>query len=164
MFTKTLKSGVTLLIFATLSASVDAGPLVPIDLARSKEQLRGTADTPKHLLERRVQVARLTFHLQRKRVLAGLSNVDVLAPWSRRWLKAELALIEKKAERIGAFERHLDRTKEIKGIVTKQGQAGIDRGSSGMASSTAVDYYLIEAEILLIQAGGMSTEPKRKAE
>jgi hypothetical protein len=73
-----------------------------------------------------------------------------LPAWSRRWLQAELALCEKKADRIAAHQAHVVRMRELEQFLHRRAKAG----RAPPPHATGATYFRTEAEIGLIQAGG----------
>jgi hypothetical protein len=105
---------------------------------------------PKELLQERLEAARQTYKQTWQRLKGGDAHPTDLPAWSRRWLDAELALCEKKADRIAAHQAHLDRMKEVEQFMHRIVKAGM----AVQADATAATYFRTEAEIGLIQAGG----------
>ena len=75
----------------------------------------------------------------------GKTKTDFVVPWSINWLKAELRLTEKKAERLALHEAHLERLKALE----KMAKAQFDAGIIPPTQYHQVVYYRIEAEIWL---------------
>ncbi len=80
----------------------------------------------------------------------GSLNFEKTSFWSKHWLKAELVLREKKSDRVKAYEDHLDRMRELQGMVRKL----VEVEFSFAAEAAAVEYYRLEAEIMLHKAKG----------
>src|SRR5262249_35740000 len=65
----------------------------------------------RELLQKQVELARRVWEQNRARLVQNLEGPpDELFGWSVRWLDAELALHDRKSERIKALQDHLDRT------------------------------------------------------
>jgi len=105
---------------------------------------------PKELLEARIKAARDTYKETEQRMRGGQGLPAELFGWSRRWLDAELALIKDKAARLSALQAHVKRTREVERLMHVFARTGQGK----YADATAATYYRIEAEIMLIEAGG----------
>jgi hypothetical protein len=68
--------------------------------------------------------------------------------WSRLLLDSKWAISDRPADRIVAFEEHLDRMKKLEALVKKVRRLGFGRSSDVGAS----EYYRIEAEYWLAEA------------
>jgi hypothetical protein len=111
------------------------------------------APVPEELLKARRDAAQKTYQLIMKRaeVDTGLrGHVEELAKWSRRWLQAELALSEKKADQVAAYQAHLDRMKAAERFA----RSLVKTGMEGPHVAAAAEYHRIEAEIELVRAKG----------
>jgi hypothetical protein len=86
------------------------------------------------------------FHRSRIRVL----DAERLFRWAQRLLTAELELSDKKADRVAAYEAHLQRFKEME--VEFKREVGEVEGSEGIANLAEGRFYLLEAEIMLERA------------
>ena len=105
---------------------------------------------PKELLEQRVKAAKRTYERRLTRIRLAEGMPADLFGWSRRWLDAELALSKDKAARLASLQAHVKRTREVEGIADVYAKAG--QGQQDHADEAT--YYRIEAEIMLIEAGG----------
>ena len=105
---------------------------------------------PKELLEARLKASRDAYQYKEKRLRRGVGAPIELSDWSRRWLDAQLALREKKADRIAAYQSHLERATEIERVARNEAESGQRRPDDAIAAA----YYRIDAEIMLIEAGG----------
>jgi hypothetical protein len=85
------------------------------------------------------------FHRARFRVLDG----QKLHRWAQRLLTAELELSDKKADRVAAYEAHLQRVKEMEDELKKEIE---EVGGEGVADVAEVKFYRLEAEIMLERA------------
>jgi hypothetical protein len=113
---------------------------------------------PKELLEARVKAASDTYKENEARVRGGQGLPSELFGWSRRWLDAELALGKDKAARLAALQTHVKRTREVERILHAFSRTGQGRH----ADATAATYYRVQAEILLIEAGGELPKPNKE--
>ena len=104
---------------------------------------------PKELLEKRVEAARKVYQQKKTRLQNGESLPADLFGWSERWLKAELALGDKKDERVKALREHLDRTREVERMAAARARAG----QGLQADADAATYFRLEAEIRLVKEG-----------
>jgi hypothetical protein len=76
--------------------------------------------------------------------------IESLNLWSRRWLEAQRELSDKKEDRIAAAADHLERMKKLQADVTASKKGGLGTA----ADVAAADFYCLEAEQWLTQAGG----------
>ena len=102
--------------------------------------------------------AKKAYELNLQRIQSGVGAPKVLGLdfektcfWSKHWLKAELVLIEKKSDRVKAHEAHLERMKSMESLLQKFTKAA---AFSANAELAAVEYYRLEAEIMLNKAKG----------
>jgi hypothetical protein len=86
------------------------------------------------------------FHRARIRVL----DAEKLFRWAQRLLTAELELSDKKADRVAAYEAHLQRFKDLEDEFKRQVE-GFE-GSEGIADVAEGRFYRLEAEIMLERA------------
>jgi hypothetical protein len=70
--------------------------------------------------------------------------------WSRRWMEAQRELADKKEDKVAAVQGHLDRMKEMEAVVKQMR----DRKIASEADVAAQEFYRLEAEQWLAQAGG----------
>ena len=116
-------------------------------------QGRATAETPSginELKKAKVQTARDALHALDVQIKAGrlTASDDTISTWSKRLLEAELALCEKKAERLAAHERHLKYMKQFEDRVTEMYKVG----RYSILSVTEARYGRLEAELWLAEA------------
>ncbi len=104
---------------------------------------------PKELLEKRLEAAQKVYKDIQLRIRTGQGQPSDLFGWSERWLEAELALADKKGDRVKALRDHLDRTREVESLVGAFARAG--RARQGDAD--AATYFRLEAEIRLHKEG-----------
>ena len=104
---------------------------------------------PKELLEKRVEAASKAYLLKKTRIQNANGLPAELFGWSERWLESELALRDKKSERVQALRDHLDRTREVERFAAAQAQAG----QGLQADADAATYFRLEAEIRLVKEG-----------
>jgi hypothetical protein len=67
--------------------------------------------------------------------------------WSKRWLRAEKELSSRHDDQVAAYEAHLERMRELEGLVSR-----LQRARPGLATIDQVSssrYYRVEAEIWL---------------
>jgi hypothetical protein len=83
-----------------------------------------------------------------KEFVAGKTTTDFLLPWSVKWLKAELTLTDRKAERLKAYKAHLERMQEAEKISKLKYDAGV----IAFTQHQQTVYYRLEAEIWLEEA------------
>ena len=79
----------------------------------------------------------------------GQALPSELFPWSERWLEADLALNDSRAERVRALRDHLGRTRKVDRLVITQARVG----QRTQADAEAATYYRVEAEIRLLKEG-----------
>ena len=70
--------------------------------------------------------------------------------WSIRWLEAQKAVRQKKADLVAAYEAHWKRTKETEKFTKEM----YDKGKIGSIYYNKTKYYRIQAEIWLNEAKG----------
>ncbi len=111
---------------------------------------------PRELLEKRRDAARKVFNEKLQRIRMGLETPGAEpCEWSKRWLEAEMALNDKKADRIAALTDHLKRVSEVERVA-----AGLARtGQLRLADADAATYYRVDAEIRLFEATGKLPPP-----
>ena len=131
------------LVFAAAGASI---------LVLADSGLRVCAKTssvvPKELLQSRLGAARKVYELNLQKLQAGEAALDTgFLSWSQRWLDAELALSDNRADRVVALRAHLGRAKELEKIATTHMKAGQGRELDTQAAT----YFRIDAEIQLLQ-------------
>jgi hypothetical protein len=115
---------------------------------------------PKELLVARLVAARDTYETTKTRIRHGGGLPEELFGWSRRWLDAELALCKDKAARLAAMQDHVKRTREVERLAHAYAKAGQSKAADASAST----YYRIEAEIMLLEAGGELPKQDKKVE
>jgi hypothetical protein len=99
----------------------------------------------------RLEAAQKTFDLLFKPFRTGMGSrpeTERVYDWSKRWLDAELENCSNDSLRAAAYERHLERMKELQGDV-KSAQS---RSRDSSAQITAVDYYRAEAAFWVVRA------------
>lgn len=117
--------------------------------------------TAKEMLE----AAEETYKAMEAEYAVGAILMDFMYPWSRRWLDAQLLVIE--AERSGnpeeiaqarakAFREHLGRMEKLHAQVTELYKVGAIGGEPGRYHATR--YYLAEAKLWLQRAIGSQNE------
>ncbi len=112
---------------------------------------KAAAKIPRELLEQRREAARNVFEENLRRLQAAeLAMDERLMWWSERWLNAELALSDKPADRTAALAAHVKRLKELEKMFAHYAKTGQGRESDAQAAT----YFLTEADIRLIEAGG----------
>ena len=116
-------------------------------------QGRATAETPSginELKKAKVQTARDALHALDEQIKAGRQTAsdDIVTIWSKRLLEAELALCERKADRLAAHERHLKYMKQYENLVTEK----YTTGSGSILSVAEARYGRLEAELWLAEA------------
>lgn len=111
------------------------------------------------LLQRRLRAARRTWEeAYREFVRVIERNPSEFFGLSERWLEAELALLEKKEERIAASKAHVDRTRYVEDLATAMAKFG-RVNQSDVAAAT---YERIGADIRYFLAVGELPPPPPK--
>ena len=110
---------------------------------------------PKELLEKRLEAAKRVYIEKSRRYQAGIGSPSELLGWSERWLDAELALREKKADQLAALKAHLDRTREVERMAI----AYFKTGHARQSDADAATYRRINAEVRIYQATGKIPPP-----
>ena len=115
---------------------------------------------PKELLEKRRDAAKRVWEGKWRRMVTTVRGVQPsdLFGWSERWLEAELALRDKKEERIAALKAHVDRTRELERVAIRYAKMGV----GDVADADAATYERIEAEIRYFQTAGKAPPPPSK--
>jgi hypothetical protein len=120
---------------------------------------------PKEMLEKRRDAAKgawevkLALQLRTSPVRGNVSpRLSDLFGWSERWLDAELALCEKKEDRIAALKAHVDRTRIIEQFAIRV--VKFARGTQ--ADVKAATYERINAEIRYYEETGKEPPPPPK--
>jgi hypothetical protein len=110
---------------------------------------RAAQNVPRELLQSRLKAARKVFEMNMQRVQSGVAVADIgMLSWSQRWLDAELAMSDARADRIAAIKAHLERAKEVEKIAAAHVQAGQGREVDEQMAT----YFRIDAEIQLSEA------------
>jgi hypothetical protein len=98
----------------------------------------------------RIEAARKTYEVLWADYREGLRvGHDTLYRWSLRWLDAEKQSGKKEADQAAALQAHRDRMAALEQLIRKVrriGQATVDELS-------AAEYYRVEAEFWVLQAG-----------
>jgi hypothetical protein len=168
------KVKIATLLFLTLGILTAGGVLTHRALPAAPLQEKGTAESPKadrkssasaprkvpkELLEKRLEAARKVYELHLKRIRGGQGLPNELYGWSEHWFEAEMALSDKKADRIKALAAHVDRTREEERLMIAYARSGQGR----QADADAATYYRVSAEIQFFEATG-ELPPKRPQE
>ncbi|HEY7310123.1 MAG TPA: RNA polymerase sigma factor [Gemmataceae bacterium] len=125
-------------------------PAQPPKPAPKAEAVPAARKVPKELLEKRLEVVQTVYKQNQARTRSGQGLPVELLSWSERWLDAELALRDKKADRIAAFKAHVERTRELEQMLT----AFAKTGQGKVSDAAAATYERINAEIRYFQATG----------
>jgi hypothetical protein len=104
----------------------------------------------KELLKARLEVAQEGMRVAEKELQAGRASVKDTFVWSRRLLEAQLAVSEKKAERVAAHEAYLQRAKAVE----EMAKALFDAGRVTVKDYLEAKFDRLEAEIGLKRAAG----------
>jgi RNA polymerase sigma factor (sigma-70 family) len=120
-------------------------PQAPQLAASSEQQQPAAKKVPTERDTALAKAAQAQWEGRWKEYVDGKTTTDFVLPWSINWLKAELRLTEKKAERLAFHEAHLERLKEIE----KAAKTRFDAGIIPRTQYHQVVYYRIEAEIWL---------------
>jgi hypothetical protein len=78
--------------------------------------------------------------------------------WSKRWLRAEKELSSKEDDQVAAYQGHLERMRELEGIVSR-----LQRAKAGLAridEISSTHYYRVEAEIWYVESKHQSQGTK----
>lgn len=113
---------------------------------------------PRELLEARLKAARNVAILYQKRYRLGRARFVETLPWSERCLDAELALAEKKADRVAALAAYVRRTRAVEERIKIM--AAYPRGPRDGEVEEAT-YYRVQAEIRYFEATGKSLPPAK---
>jgi hypothetical protein len=101
------------------------------------------------LRKTKVEAARQTYQVVWQNYKDGLvPAVEFPYRWSRRWLEAERAVTDGKAEQVAACKGHFERMREMERIERELRRSRVNT----VNELTAAEYYRVEAEIWLAQA------------
>jgi hypothetical protein len=117
---------------------------------RKAEAVPAVPKVPKELLKERLDAARNVYKQNMERIKGGIGFPIELLGWSERWLEAELALKDKKEERIAALKAHVNRTREVERMLIVYATTGQSKESDAAAGT----YDRVNAEIRYFQATG----------
>jgi RNA polymerase sigma factor (sigma-70 family) len=112
----------------------------PKSAARSAERTR--------LLKAKADAAKAMWQARWQEFLTGRTTVDFLLPWSRHWLEAQLALSDNKADRVAAYQAHLDRMREAEKVT----KAKFEAGQIAVSQYGQTTFHRLEAELWLLEA------------
>jgi len=104
----------------------------------------------KELLKARLEVAQEGMRVAENELQAGRASVKDTFVWSRRLLEAQLAVSEKKTERVAAHEAYLKRAKAVE----QMAKAQFDAGRVTVKDYLEAKFDRLEAEIGLKRAAG----------
>ena len=129
------------------AAEPPAQPPKPEPKAEAVQVVR---KVPKELLEKRLEAVQTVYKQNQMRIRSGQGLPVELLRWSERWLDAELALQDKKADRLAAFKAHVERTRELEQMLT----AFAKTGQGKVSDAAAATYERVNAEIRYFEATG----------
>lgn len=110
-----------------------------------------TKETEKLLKLRKAKLesAQRTYNIVSKNFNEGpVRGVELPYRWSCRLLEAERQRKDQKTDQIAAFERHVERMKNVERVARDLYRARVNT----INEVTAAEYYRMEAEIWLLQA------------
>jgi hypothetical protein len=151
MFTIRLRIDALLLLTIVLLAA--GGLFIPRGAHGDAAPAPAAPKVPKELLKKRLVEAATVWEIKMHMFKLGgprAMPIDEFSGWSERLLEAELALAEKKEDRMKALKAHLDRTGDIKGIANTLVKSGAVRE----ADAHAATYERLHAEIRYFEATG----------
>jgi RNA polymerase sigma factor (sigma-70 family) len=131
------------------------------DLAAALALARQTEEGKNAARERAaelVEAAKVQWEARMKEYIAGKVTIDFVWPWSVHLLRAELRLLEKKADMLVAYQAHIVNMKELEQIAKGRFVAGNAKGTDYYQ----VVYARIEAEIWLDEARTPNSSPAEK--
>jgi hypothetical protein len=102
----------------------------------------------KELLRAQLETARQGLEAEQKNLKAGKSTFDQTLLWSRRVLQAQLALSDKREDRVAAYETYLKQLREYEEVT----RANYERGAVALLGLLEARYLRQEAEVQLAQA------------
>jgi hypothetical protein len=110
----------------------------------AKQQPDGS--TPATLAEARLEAARRAYKEAMDLYREGRTrDVDRVYLWSKRWLEAQRALSNKKADQRAALDAHFKRMRQLEELIKGRYRAGV----AATIELPAVQFYRLEAEIWL---------------
>jgi hypothetical protein len=83
-----------------------------------------------------------------RRGIRGLPLPESVYQWSRRWLDAEIEASGNAADQIAAYQRHLDRMKQLEERVRNM----VEKANSWHGMVASANYFRAEAEFWLARA------------
>ena len=92
-----------------------------------------------------VDAARKTYEAYEKDFYEGRGIQENVYRWSRRWLKAQVAIAKSERERVTAAEAHLARMTRLEKMARKR----LDARVAPLQEYTAASYYRLRAEDVL---------------
>ena len=134
---------------ALTAAPPEKGTVEP-EKPAAKAEAPAARKVPKELLEKRLEVAQNVYNGTLLRLQGAQGIPTELFGWSERWFEAEMALSDKKADRIAAFKTHVERTREVERWLTVLARTG----QAKQADADAATYYRVTAEIHFFEATG----------
>lgn len=112
---------------------------------------------PRDLERERRTVAREEFRAQNAEFLAGRGTLDLLLAASRHWLDADLAMLDRPAERAAAHERYWTRIRLIEEVT----DARFEAGRVAVADWAETRGVRLEAEIRWAEARERAAQEKK---
>jgi hypothetical protein len=101
------------------------------------------------LAKTKVEAARKTYEVFWTNYREGLVPVvEVVYRWSKRWLRAELELSDKKADQLAAYQAHANRIRDLARFARDRYRVR----TNTIEEVTATEFYSTEAEIWIEQA------------
>jgi len=122
---------------------------LPFLLGSHPERRRMPNDEVKQKANAQLAVVQRVFELRLQAHKQGeFPDLDETYVWSRRWMDAQQALSETRAERMAAIETHLARMREFEVIAKRLHEAR----EIGIQDVMACSFYVAEAELWLAEA------------
>jgi hypothetical protein len=120
---------------------------LPFLLGKAADHAAAQGDPLKQKAEAVLDAARRTFAVQLVEYEAKKSHPEHVYRWSRRWMDAQRALSETRAERAAAIEDHLTRMEQLLKVTERQYEVG----TASAAAFRAFQFYVAEAQLWLAQ-------------
>jgi hypothetical protein len=119
--------------------------LLAVQICRADDEPSNASDADHHLAIAKRDAARKAYEAWWANYRDRAGPGEWVYIWSKRWLRAEKELSSQHDDQVAAYQAHLERMRELEGIVTR-----LQRARPGLATIDQISsarYYRIEAEI-----------------
>jgi hypothetical protein len=144
------------LVLTIILILVAGGVFIPRGAHGDAVPASAPSKAPKELLEKRRDIAKRVWETKWQIITqTGRMPASDLLGWSERWMDAELALRDKKEERVAALQAHVERTREVERLSI----ASWKMGRLMAVDADAASYERFNAEIRYYEATGKAPPP-----